>query len=113
MSQENVEKLRRVYQAFERRDFETAVQYLHADVELYPALEGPDFFDRPIRGHDGMKQFWETIYEPWVSQAIEPRELIEAPGDRILAVERWHVRGRGHRRLRLSRRPHIPNRWLH
>ena len=96
MSRENVEVVRRLLDAFQRRDFETAVRYAHPEVEIHPALETADTDpgDLPVRGRDGMKAFFEAIYEPWQEMAVELQEVMAAPGDRVLAIERWHTRGR-------------------
>ena len=55
MSQENVEVVRRVLDALERRDFETAATYAHPDIEIYPAVEGADTdpSEIPYRGGPG------------------------------------------------------------
>jgi ketosteroid isomerase-like protein len=96
MSRENVEIVRRVLDALQRRDFETASTYAHPDVEIYPALEGADTDPReiPYRGRNGMKAFLEAIYEPWQEMMVEVQETTVAPDERIVAVERWHTRGR-------------------
>jgi ketosteroid isomerase-like protein len=94
MSEENVELLYRAQAAFNRRDLDEGVQYLHPEVELRPGVVGPDITVGPYCGREGVRQFWETINDAWVAQTLEPTEIIEAPGDRVLVVERWHVRGR-------------------
>jgi ketosteroid isomerase-like protein len=96
MSRENVDVLQRVLDALQRRDFETASTYADPDIEIYPALEGVDTDAGaiPYRGRAGMKRFLEGIYEPWQEMAVELEETIAAPGERIVAVERWHTRGR-------------------
>jgi ketosteroid isomerase-like protein len=45
------------------------------------------------RGRQGVRQFFETISEGF-QVTVELGEMIEAPGDRVLAVERWNNRGR-------------------
>ena len=96
MSRENVEVVRRVLDALERRDFETVATYAHPEIEIYPALEGADTDPSqiPYRGRGGMKAFLEEIYEPWLEIAVEVEEVIAAPNDRVLTVERWRTRGR-------------------
>jgi ketosteroid isomerase-like protein len=93
MSQENVEIIQRLYEAFSRRDFDDAVQYLHRHFEISPAISGPDWLDQ-YRGHDGAKEFWEAITEVWEMATVEFKEAIEAPENRIVAVERWRTVGR-------------------
>jgi ketosteroid isomerase-like protein len=93
MSQENVEVIHRLYEAFSRRDFEDAVRNLHRDFELFPAIAGPDWADH-YRGHDGAKEFWQVITEVWETATVEFKEAIEAPANRIVAVEHWRTGGR-------------------
>ena len=49
MSQENLDRLRRLTEAFGRRDFDRAIQGVAEDVELRPAVEGIDV-DTLVRG---------------------------------------------------------------
>jgi ketosteroid isomerase-like protein len=92
MSQ-SIDTLRALYRALNRRDFDGLVQYLHPDVEVYPAFGGELDFNSRYRGRDGMRQFIETAWRGF-AVAVEPEEMIQAPGDRILATERWQLRGR-------------------
>lgn len=97
MPPENLEVVRRLYEAFNRRDYEKAAQYLHPEGEIYPALQGPDM-PGGSRGHfigrQELREFLAGLGEVWESVTIEPADMIEAPDGRVLAVERWHVRGR-------------------
>jgi ketosteroid isomerase-like protein len=36
----------------------------------------------------------ETVTNAWEEYLVEPVEARDAPGDRVLVVERWHARGR-------------------
>jgi ketosteroid isomerase-like protein len=85
---QNVDKLRAMQEAFNRGDFDDAVQYAHPEVELYPGLSGPDT-GRQYRGRDELRQFLETISDVWETQTIDPVETIEIASDRVLVVERW------------------------
>lgn len=87
-----MEILRRLYGALDRRDLEDAVQYMHPRVELRPGIVAPDQRNR-YRGREGVKQFFETIYDAFDDQRVEFEEVIET-GDRVLMVERWRMRGR-------------------
>jgi ketosteroid isomerase-like protein len=93
MSQENLEKLRMLFDAFNRRDFEAALRHAHPAIALYPALTGLDV-DTGYHGRAEVKQFFETITEPWESYVIDVEETTEAPEDRVVVVERWRARGR-------------------
>jgi ketosteroid isomerase-like protein len=93
MSQENVAIIQRLHGAFSRRDFDGALQQLHADFELFPAIAGPDY-DTHYRGRERAKEFFEVITEVWETVTVEFEETIEAPQNRIVAVERWCSTGR-------------------
>lgn len=86
MSQ-NIDTLQAMFEAFNRRNLDQAVQFAHPEVELYPGLEGPDTAKRYC-GRDELKQFLETISDVWDTQTIEPLEIVEAD-NRVLVVERW------------------------
>jgi ketosteroid isomerase-like protein len=89
---QNLDALWAMHAAFNRRDFDSVVDYLHPEVELHPAIEGLDT-SASYRGREEWRQYVELINEAWETQTIEVQEIIEA-GDRILVDERWHVRGR-------------------
>ena len=91
MSQENVEILRLAYEA--DVGSQDVLQYLDPNVELYPGIEAPDQHMRYV-GHDGWSEFIAGATEAWESVDIEPKEIIEAGGNRILAIDRWIFRGR-------------------
>jgi hypothetical protein len=93
MSQENVETLRAMMAAFNRRDFEDGVRYVDPEVELHPGLTELDVKSR-YRGRDEFRRFAETITDAWETYVVEPEEVIEVPDGRVLAVERWRARGR-------------------
>ena len=89
----NVDKLRAIYDAYARRDFDGAVQYAHPEIELRPAIEGLDT-ELSYRGRDGVAEFLGQISGAWEAQWVEFQEVVEAPSDRVLVAERWHIRGR-------------------
>ena len=93
MSRENVEIIERLYAAFTRRDFDDAVRYLHRDFEISPAISGPDWLSQ-YRGREGAREFFGAITEVWETLTVEFKETVEAPGDRIVAVENWRSGGR-------------------
>jgi ketosteroid isomerase-like protein len=104
MSQHNLETLRRLNEAFNRRDIDDAVQYLDPEVELRPGVQVPDEESRYL-GRDGLTEWFRSATEPWEMIRVEHRELIDPPGDRVLAVERWVFRGRDGIELELE----LPN----
>ena len=93
MSQENLESLQRLAEAFGRRDLDGAMEHFADDVEVRPAVVGIDV-GTLYKGRDDLRGFWDQISEAWEAQTVELKEMIEAPGERVVAVEQWHVRGR-------------------
>jgi ketosteroid isomerase-like protein len=93
MSQENVEVVRRVHDAFNRRDFDDAVRHLDPAFELHPAILALDQGGQ-YRGPDGARKFWDEITEVWEALTVESTETIQGPDDRVLAVEQWRASGR-------------------
>ena len=104
MSQENLETLKRLNEAFNRRDIDGAVQYLDPEVELHPGIQVPDEESRYL-GRDGLTQWFRSATDAWEMITVEHEELIDRPGDRVLAVERWVFRGRDGIELELE----LPN----
>jgi ketosteroid isomerase-like protein len=94
MSQGNVEKLQAAYQAFSRGDVDGLLNHMHPDVEVRPGVMPPDSATR-YRGREAVRQFLVTIVGgPWEAVAVEPREMIECEGGRVLSLDRWRFRGR-------------------
>jgi ketosteroid isomerase-like protein len=90
---QNVETLRATLEAFNRRDFDRAVKFAHAEVELHPALHELDVRST-YRGRNELREFMETITDAWEEYVVEAEETLVAPDGRVLAVELWHARGR-------------------
>ena len=88
MSRENVEVVRRAYEAWNRRDFDEAAELLAPDVELQMPPNLPDV--ETWRSSDEVSQGLEAFLESWTELRVEVHELIDA-GDRVVALV--HYRG--------------------
>ena len=104
MSEQNIETLGRLNEAFNRRDIDDAMQCLDPEVELHPGIQVPDEESRYL-GRDGLREWFLSATEPWEAITVEHKELVDRPGDRVLAVERWVFRGRDGIELELE----LPN----
>ncbi len=93
MSQENVETLRAVYKAISQGDFESLLPHLHPEVVVVPAFAGQLDFKSSYRGRDGMREFMEMAWKDF-GITVEVEGMVNAPKDRIVATERWHIRAR-------------------
>ena len=97
MSRENVEIVRRVYDAATARDTATVLELYDPEVELDPSrlgIAGPAWTDRDVyRGHDGLRRFFREWHEAWAEIEYDYEELIDA-GEQVIAVVTRHGRGR-------------------
>ena len=93
---EKQEKVGALYEAMNRGDFDAAVECLHRDVEIQPALGGVMDIGRRYSGRDEARRLLETITEgiERIETRAEPQEVTDIGGDRLIRVERWHPRGR-------------------
>ena len=91
MSQENVDKARAFIDAYNRRDFDAAVESFDPDIDwVLPAHQSSD----SGRGPDEVRRFWEGLDETFEELRLEPQEFVDA-GDRV--ATRLRHRGRGRR----------------
>jgi len=94
MSEENVEVVRRSWEALERGGLDAAAEFWDPDIE-WRAVEGALDDIGVFTGRDAMRRY----YEDWVSTFDEfragPEEIIFASGDRVGAVIHTAGRARG------------------
>ena len=96
MSQENVEIVRRLFDAVAGRDAATVLALYDRDLEWDGSRSrwsellqaGVSF-----RGHEGLRRFSRAYYEMWESFHDEIQELIDA-GDHVVSVVTTRGRGR-------------------
>jgi ketosteroid isomerase-like protein len=83
MSQENVELVRRGYEAFERGEMEAVLSLLDPDAEIRVDRAFPDW--EPFYGPDGFMSFLQMWLEPWETYRVQVDKLIDA-GERVLVA---------------------------
>jgi ketosteroid isomerase-like protein len=93
MSQENVELVRQTYEAWNRGDLEWLLDHAAADFEFQTVQLFPDL-EAVYRGREGFTQFWKTFREAWKSVVTEVERIEPIGDDRVLALFRFHGRGR-------------------
>ncbi len=81
-----VDVLRRVYQAFNRREFESVLSAMRADVEWPNALEGTR-----LHGRDAVREYWKRQFESFDS-TVEPQAFTPEPDGRTAVKVRQVVR---------------------
>jgi ketosteroid isomerase-like protein len=94
MSEENVEVVRRMFEAFSRGDIEGAIELADTPPEFEFVPSGaliPDLASVQ-RGPDALRRVVETFWAEFDDPRVELHELIDA-GDQVFAS--FTVRGRG------------------
>jgi ketosteroid isomerase-like protein len=95
MPQENVEIVRRAFEAFERTYSEGTrdlYELLDPDVEWIPImaiLEGTTY-----HGHEGVRQWIDDVKRDWAAFEARPEDFRDVGNDRVLVLGAWRARGR-------------------
>ena len=93
MSQENVELVCRVFDAFNQRDLDAYLALMDDDVEAVPragAMEGESSY----RGHNGVRRWWNNLLDVFPDFSIEVVEMHDL-GDLTFATIRLRGHGAG------------------
>jgi len=94
MSEENVEALKRGFDAFNRRDLEANLEELDPEVvqhlSLFTMLGGQLTV---YRGHDGVRELYRDLGDGFAEIRVEIREIRDV-GDRVVAIGQLRGRGR-------------------
>ena len=87
-----VEIVRRGFEALGRWDVEALLPDCHPEIEFVSLVEQIE--GHAYRGHDGMRKLVADMKEAWDIWEPVP-EHFETAGDRLLAVGRTRLRGKG------------------
>jgi ketosteroid isomerase-like protein len=94
MSQENVETVRRAYEAFNSRGLDALLEHFHADAEYdITAAIGP--YAGMYYGRPAIRNFLAEYLESWEYVRMEPEDIAEAGEDHVVVLLRLHMRGKG------------------
>jgi ketosteroid isomerase-like protein len=83
MSQENLEIVRRLLEACNRRDFEAMLETGDSEIEIVTLMTGT------YRGHAGWRQLVEEMADEVSGFQFFPEDLIDVGQDSVVAVTRW------------------------
>jgi ketosteroid isomerase-like protein len=85
MSEENVEIVRRMWDAFLAADFQTALSFYAPDVEW----DGTNLPDGQIgRGHEAILDHITQWADAWANWTVEVERIVEAGGDQVIVFMR-------------------------
>ncbi len=88
-----VETVRRLMDAYARRDMETMVELCHDDLELVEWPDSPDA--KTFHGRTAASKAIAEWDDVWESMRIDVRELRDVGRDRVLVVGRARGTGKG------------------
>jgi ketosteroid isomerase-like protein len=96
MSEENVEMVRSLFDALNRRDIEALLEELDPEVELRPVLQTVMLWREPTvsTGHEGARNAFREWDDTFAEIRVEISEVRDL-GERIVAIGRIRARGRG------------------
>jgi ketosteroid isomerase-like protein len=90
MSQENVERIKRGYEALSRLDAEALVAVCEPDIEFRSRIGEAE--DVTYHGHDGVRDYIANLSEAFEWLRAEPLEIIDGT-DRAVVCNRIRARG--------------------
>lgn len=97
--------IRRLFEAFNRRDLRAALEDLHENVVFEP-ISGLLLNDgQPYVGHEGMRLYFEHVAAHWHKLQVEPIQ-IRAAGMAVVALGRTSGQGSG------GRLDAVPTTWV-
>jgi ketosteroid isomerase-like protein len=80
-AEESIEIVRRIYEAFARRDIEAALEYAAPDIELMPngtaSILGRA---EPYRGHEGVREYFADAGRVWQDIRISADDFRSTAG---------------------------------
>jgi ketosteroid isomerase-like protein len=90
VSQENVDKARDFIEAYNRRDFDAAVEHFDRQIEwILPERQQSD----SCVGPDEIRRFWEGLDDTFDELRLDPQEAVDG-GDRVAIRLRYYGRSR-------------------
>jgi ketosteroid isomerase-like protein len=83
MSQENVDRVYQVADAFNRRDLDAFLAFWDEDAEFVSRLVA---IEGGYHGHDGIRRWWESLLDTWSDLTLEVVDLHAIGDDLTLAT---------------------------
>jgi ketosteroid isomerase-like protein len=95
MSQENLDTIRRLYDAWNADDYEAVFATYDPEVRLNPDPEAWWVgMDDDYSGHDGVRRYMKAVYEAFAEYRPEVERIIDAGDGRVLTLAVEHARGK-------------------
>jgi ketosteroid isomerase-like protein len=96
MSHENVQIVRRIYDAWIAGDYETVLSAYDADIRLNPDPEAWWVgMDEDYLGHEGVRRYLRAVFDAFEDYHPEIERITDVGGGQVLTLAVEHGRGRG------------------
>jgi ketosteroid isomerase-like protein len=86
MSQENVDVVLRMVEAYQHADFETLAAGCDEDFEFTSVLTAVE--ETSYRGKDVWRAYWADMQETWVNWRVEVVEAVDGHDDAVVVMTR-------------------------
>ena len=83
-----------VFDAFNRRDIDAAIEMVDEDVQFFAPTAEMANEGKPYVGHAGMRKYYEDVAEVWQELEVTPSEIREVD-DAVLVLGRVYGRADG------------------
>lgn len=90
----NIEVVRRLFDAFSRRDLDAMLELVAPEVEFWAPTASFARSGEPYIGHDGMREYFADVERLWRTLEVVPHDFRDL-GDRVLVLGRVYARGEG------------------
>ena len=94
MSQENVEFVHEVREAFNREDVRKLAEMSHDDLEFVSVFTAIDSGGATYRGPESWANYFEAIHDAWAEWQIEDFRALDVGDDRVVSLFRLIGTGR-------------------
>jgi ketosteroid isomerase-like protein len=81
----NEDIVRTLFDAFSRRDLQSAVELMHRDVVFQPMTAAVTRAGEPYRGHEGIRHYTEDVERHWQQLTIRLKQIRSA-GRAVVAL---------------------------
>jgi ketosteroid isomerase-like protein len=92
VGEENVDIVRRAYEAFAERDWDAWLEFADPEIEFLPTgTAALTRGGRAYRGHDGLREYFRDVEAVWEELRVVPQNF-RAVGDHVLVRGRIYAR---------------------
>jgi ketosteroid isomerase-like protein len=82
----NFDVVRRMFAAFEERDFDALVGLMDEEVEFLPVTANLTTGGVPYRGHDGIARYFEDVAQVWPELRLFPEDVRDGGREDVVVV---------------------------